>query len=235
MSIHPGRFAVLGLALSFVAILATALPARGGDIIDPAGDILPTFAPDDFTGPAGGDLDVLFATVLWNPTSQRFLLEARFNGTIGTSQSDTGVGAAYAIGFDRGGAADVPGPGPFGDIGSPDIKFNAVVGINADGTGAVFGVGPPAAIDPSDIQILGDRFTVQLDAALLPSTGFAFEDYTWNLWPRIGFGNNNQISDFAPNNAMERVQAVPEPSSIVLLGFGAAALGAVGWKRFRAG
>jgi hypothetical protein len=77
--------------------------------------------------------------------------------------------------------------------------------------------------------------TVLLDAALLPSTGFEFVDYLWNLWPRIGFGLNNQISDFAPDNAMERVQAIPEPSSILLLGLGAVAFGAVGWRRFRAG
>lgn len=235
MSRHATRSGFFGFFLCAVCIVAASSVVRAGDIIDPAGDILPTFAPADFSGTPGGDLDVLFATVRFNPDTQQFHLIARFNDAIGTTTNDLGEGAAYAWGFDRGGAGDVPGDGPFGDIGNPDIKFNAVVGINADGTGSVFAGGPPGVIDPSNISIVADTMTVLLDAALLPSTGFEFVDYLWNLWPRIGFGLNNQISDFAPDNAMERVQAIPEPSSILLLGLGAVAFGAVGWRRFRAG
>ncbi|HEY1017256.1 MAG TPA: PEPxxWA-CTERM sorting domain-containing protein, partial [Herpetosiphonaceae bacterium] len=47
----------------------------------------------------------------------------------------------------------------------------------------------------------------------------------FNLWPRNGVGNNNQISDFAPDNA--NITGVPEPGAwaLMILGFAAAGLG----------
>ncbi|QDZ08976.1 PEP-CTERM sorting domain-containing protein [Sphingomonas panacisoli] len=58
----------------------------------------------------------------------------------------------------------------------------------------------------------------------MPSTGYAPENYGFNLWPRIGTGNNNQITDFSPENAtLAVITPVPEPAtwSLMILGFGA--------------
>ena len=54
---------------------------------------------------------------------------------------------------------------------------------------------------------------------LLPSTGFALAQYGANLWQRVGACNNNQISDFGPNNS-DFALTVPEPISIALVGAG---------------
>jgi hypothetical protein len=64
--------------------------------------------------------------------------------------------------------------------------------------------------------------------SLLPSTGFAPQNYGFNIWPREGavVTNNSQITDFAPNNALLAVTGVftpvPEPASwlMMILGFG---------------
>ena len=67
--------------------------------------------------------------------------------------------------------------------------------------------------------INGSALDVVVPGALLPSTGFALAQYGVNLWPRVGAGNNNQISDFAPNNS-DFALTVPEPISIALVGAG---------------
>jgi hypothetical protein len=61
--------------------------------------------------------------------------------------------------------------------------------------------------------------------SLLPSTGADPLDYGFNLWPRTEIdtpGNLAHISDFAPNNALLKATAVPEPVTwmTMLLGFG---------------
>ena len=45
--------------------------------------------------------------------------------------------------------------------------------------------------------ISGDLLTVSFPASLAPSLGLTPSNYTWNVWPRTGAGNDNQISDFA--------------------------------------
>jgi len=78
--------------------------------------------------------------------------------------------------------------------------------------------------------ISGSTVFLDLPLAALPaSTGFAPQDYLWNLWPRdtsaplapAPIGNATAISDFAPNNSMARfTQVVPEPGVLALLGIG---------------
>jgi hypothetical protein len=67
------------------------------------------------------------------------------------------------------------------------------------------------------VQISGDTISAAaLPLSLFPSTGLQPGDYTWNLWPRVGLGNNKQITDFAPDASNARVD-VPAPTSSSLL------------------
>jgi hypothetical protein len=72
-------------------------------------------------------------------------------------------------------------------------------------------------------------------ASLLISTGAVPQNYGFNLWPRIDLGQNDQISDFAPDNALLRV-GVPETRDrdLELLGVGAIGL-VMRHRRQRAG
>ncbi len=68
-------------------------------------------------------------------------------------------------------------------------------------------------------------------ALLAPATaGFEADPshYTWNLWPRVGLGQNNQISDFAPDGSKLgfQITAVPEPQTHALLLAGLGLIGA---------
>jgi hypothetical protein len=91
--------------------------------------------------------------------------------------------------------------------------------------------GSPQTTLPGILQISGNSISATISAALLPSTGSALSDYTWNLWPRLGTGNNAQIADFAPNESPvagvstnASVTVVPEPGSLSLLALGLASL-----------
>ena len=76
-----------------------------------------------------------------------------------------------------------------------------------NGTGAFIDLvlgGAPQILDPSSISIAGSTISVTLTEAQMPSQGFAFADYRYNLWPRFAPGganpgDNTQISDFAPD------------------------------------
>ena len=71
----------------------------------------------------------------------------------------------------------------------------------------------------------GGSFSLDVALSLLqPSTGFAPEDYGFNLWPRSA-GGNPFISDFAPDNA--NLSAAPEPMSWALMLAGFAAVGSL--------
>ena len=80
---------------------------------------------------------------------------------------------------------------------------------------------------PGSVSLTGNQFIATVPLSLLPSTGFSPTNYGFNLWPRTGLGNNAQISDFAPDDALLTAAAVPEPSTwaMMLIGFGAVGLG----------
>jgi hypothetical protein len=63
-------------------------------------------------------------------------------------------------------------------------------------------------------------FSITVPVSLFGTTALSPLEYGFNLWPRVGVGNNNQIADFAPNDAVLRL--VPEPATwmTMLLGFG---------------
>ena len=187
-------------------LLIAVSPANAVTVIDPINDFLPSY-----TGPHRGDLDVTSLSVGFNSATNFFTLGATFAGDINPTD-----GTHYVFGVNTGTGLIRP----FASIGAPNVIFNQAIIINSDGTGRVFG---SSNLSPSSINIVGNILTAQVPLSLLPSTGFAPQQYGFNLWPRVGFGDNNQISDFAPDNATISVSAVPEPATwaMMILGFGA--------------
>lgn len=208
------------LAATLLAAL-TATPAHAVPVSDPAGDILATYAGP----PAFGDVDVVFAEVIFNGSG--FHLSATMADTLGQT-----AGALYVWGFDRG-----TGTERFATLpGGVGVLFDSVVVIDALGTATVRTLTPTAVVTATlSASLVGDTLSVDVPLAALPSAGFAPEAYTWNLWPRVGSGNNNQITDFAPDGNADPALAnarvtVPEPASLALAAGG---LGLIGRQRLR--
>lgn len=189
------------VALAILPILALT-PAAATTVSDPVGDFLPSF-----TGTKSPDLDVTSFSVVLDANSNAFLLQAILAGPINPA-----TGALYVIGVNTG----LPTFAPFANIGEPNVVFNQVIVINgATGAGTVSG-------NAVTVTISQNAFSAIVPVWLLPSTGFTPGNYGFNLWPRVGTGNNNQISDFAPQNALLQTSPVPEPATwlTMLLGFG---------------
>jgi hypothetical protein len=184
------------------ATAAFALAAGGAhasSVVDPTGDFLPTFV-----GTHDADLDVTSFGVSYNPVLSSFLLTATLAGPIDTSKA-----GLYVIGINTG-----TGPAaPFGALGEPNVRFNQVIVLQKTGSAVLSGNALTALMS-------GNSFSLTVPLAFLPSTGFTPERYGFNLWPRNGLGNNNQISDFSPQNAT--LASAPEPTTWAMLvaGFG---------------
>lgn len=212
-------------ALWTVSGIAAAVP-----IADPVGDFLPTYVASG--RPTGADLDVVAAELIYHPGSHQFEFIGTVAGAIGTTPAAGGESVLYVWGVDRGAGTErflATGSPPIGD----GVAFDSVVILRPDGTATVnlFGLGGGATNLPASTALIsGNTISAFLDEMLLPTQGKDFSDYTWNLWPRFGGGQNAQISDFAPNEASGAIDAanarvtVPEPSSLALLGIGALAL-----------
>ena len=200
------------LAILSAAIALGSAPASATTVVDATNDFLASY-----TGPRLADLDVTSFSVSYDAGSAQFLLGATMAGTI-----VAGSPGIYVIGVNTGTGTIRP----FASIGQRNVIFNQAIVINKDGTGRL----GAATLDSADISIVGNSFTARIDAALLPSTGFAFDRYGFNLWPRVGFAGNSDISDFAPDNAL--LSAVPEPASWALMIGGIGVTGA-GLRRRR--
>lgn len=205
------------LLLAATALVLSSLPLAShalDGITDPKGDFLATFAGSS----ASTDLDVLSASVFYNPGTDVFTLTATMDGAIGTTA--TGF---YVWGVNRGG-----GTTGFASLGLNGVRFDRVIILRPDGTGAIPGVG---ALPSGAITISGNTITGVVSGSQLTSTGFANKlDYTFNLWPRDGaFAGNAAISDFAPNNANFTATAVPEPGTALLSAAGL--VGLLAWRR----
>jgi hypothetical protein len=194
--------------IPFAAVLSTltvSSPALAtATVSDPVGDFLPSFV-----GTASPDLDVTSFSVSLDPTDTTFTLGAVLAGDVNTS-----LPGFYVIGVDTGRGANAP----FGNIGEPDVVFDQVIVVQKNGT-AMLGANSLTTL------LSGNEFIVSVPVALLPSTGFAPQNFGFNIWPRFGSSvtGNSQISDFAPNNTLlTSLGLLPEPATwlSMILGFG---------------
>jgi hypothetical protein len=189
-------------------ILALYQAAPAAAVVDPAGDFLATH-----TGPALASVDIRQAAVVG--FSGSFVFHATMNGTLGDA------GTSYVWGVDRGaGVAGLfAGNPPVG----PGVTFDAVVVVRPDGSGTVTAfneAGPPTVTSIPGATFVGETDLITfVDFALLPSRGFAFGDYRFNLWTRTA-GGNAGIADLALGEGT--FGAVPEPASwaMLIMGFG---------------
>ena len=136
-----------------------------------------------------------------------------FYGKMAGSVAETqDVGGVYLIGVDRGQGTprflNSPNSPP---VIGPNVVWDSLVIINPNGTGAfrdaVLGVTTP--LDPAGITINGDEFTVSVPLSqMLPNSTRPPEEWTYNLWPRNGIGNNVQVADLAPDDGNLPVQVI---------------------------
>lgn len=206
-------------------MLTTALPVQA-TISDPAGDFLPSF-----TGAPLGEVDVVGAAVVRRATGWDFSVTA--NGPVGVTP-----GVLYVWGINRGAGT------PRLSFGSPSIgggvNFDAVFVMfnNGDARVAAFpAAGPPAITNlPGALSLSGNSISGFAPLALLPSRGFAPEDYTFSLWTRLRAnplvdGTNVEIADLLGAGGFSA--SVPEPQSWALLLAGFAGVGMMARRQRR--
>jgi hypothetical protein len=204
----------LNIAKTVIAavLLVGATQANANPIADPTGDYLTTYSGDK-----SGYLDVITASVTYNPASDIFHFESTFAGNLIEDSTKPLRPGFYILGIDRG-----AGTAAFDANGLGNVLFDSVVRVNLDGSGAVnrLGGGGSTPFGAGTAKIIGDKLIADIAGSLLPSTGFAKADYTWNLWPRDGalLGGFGQISDFAPDTSNASVQVVPLPGAFWLFG-----------------
>jgi hypothetical protein len=197
-----------------VPLCALLLASPALAVFDPAGDFLPTH-----TGTPAADIDIRIADVVNFDIALAFT--ADMADLVGTTP-----GTSYVWGIDRGAGTDglFTGVPPVG----PGVTFDAVVVLGGDGSGSViaFNDGAPPTITELGFGFLaGTTISTLVDTALLPSRGFALEDYRFNLWTRSG-GGNPGIADLAQESGTfgytDISGAVPEPATwgMLVLGFG---------------
>jgi hypothetical protein len=206
-------------SLVALAALAWAGAASAAATLDPAGDFLATYG-----GAHAGDLDILSVNALNDGVNLR--LSATLGGAVGASAN-----TLYVWGINRGGgtarlAAGSPSVGA-------GVLFDAVAVFFPNATGRVVTLppglpGPPTSITPlapGAVSVDGDTISALFPLALLPSTGFAPQDYTFTLWTRqrvnpLADGTSAEIADFGPTVTA----GAPEPAAWALLvaGFGLA-------------
>jgi hypothetical protein len=201
MSFSPVRLAA-------AALMAGPLAAHAVGVADPVGDFLPTFGGTA----AMTDLDVVSAYVTYNASTDIFTFTSTQAGAVGSTAN-----GLYVWGINRG-----AGTAGFAANGLPGVRFDSVLLLRPDGTGSIGANQLPAGA----VTISGNTITGVVSGSLLPTTGFAKADYTFNLWPRnTTFAGFSAISDFAPDNVNFTAAPVPEPAAWALLMGGIALLG----------
>lgn len=201
------------LPAALAALVLAAMPNAGrATVADAAGDFLATY-----TGPQAGDLDLLEVGALRGEDNVGF--HAVLNGAVGATP-----GAFVAFGVNR-------GQGTAGLFQANDPKIgahalhDAVILLRPNLTGTVVLIGAGGALTftnlaPGAVGAAGNTLTGLVPLALLPSNGFAVEDYTYVAWTRSGPGSNALVADFAPESQTFGA-AVPEPATwaLLILGF----------------
>jgi hypothetical protein len=155
-------------------------------------------------------MDVTAHRVLVTP--ERVIFAGKMAGPIAPTQA---IGGLYVIGVDRGrGTPRFLNGTP--QIG-PNVVWDSIVRINPNGTGVFNNIvaGVVTALDPADITIDGNEFSVSVPlSVLLPAATRPPAEWTYNLWPRNGLvpGQNQTVSDLAPDDGNSPVGVVPPPS-----------------------
>ena len=209
-----------------IALAAFSInPVHASVITDATNDFLPSFT----VAPHNSDLDVVSAAGFYNTTAQQFTFSATLAGALGQTP-----GALYVWGLDRGQGTQrfLNGSPPIG----AGVFFDSVLILRPNGTGVYndFINNTMTNLAAGSVQLNGNTITgADLPLSLFPSTGFQPGEYTWNIWPRVGLGQNNQISDFAPDAANVPVTSVPEPETYVMLLSGLGLIGALRVRRKR--
>ena len=211
------------LLATSLLIAAPQAVVRAGLIADPTGDILPTYTGVQLPG-----MDVVAHEV--RLLGDRLEVFGRMAGPIAPTQD---IGALYLLGLDRGqGTARFLGPAAPPIIG-PNVLWDSIIRINPDGTGLfnnqLTGVVTP--LNTADISVNGNEFSANVPLSLLmPAATRPPQEWTYNLWPRNGIGQNVQVSDLRTDDGNSPVQAVPEPASLILGAIGTLGLLGVGWR-----
>jgi hypothetical protein len=173
-------------------------------IADPAGDILPTFAGTPYPG-----FDVLAHEVVLIEEEDRIVFYGKMAGSVAETQGDNGL---YLFGVDRGlGTTRFLNPPNFPPEIGPNVKWDLIVAVRANGTGFVNNplTGVLTPLDPSHFQINGDELTASIPlSAMMPAAARPPSEWTYNLWPRNGIGSNLQVTDLAPDDGNSRVQVI---------------------------
>lgn len=187
------------------ALLTASGAAQAALIVDAPGDLL-----NGFNAATSPDLDVITAEVTYNNADNTFTFTSTLAGNVGTTAT-----ASYVWGVNRG-----AGTAGFAGNGLPNVLWDRLVRLVPGGTSQILGGGLPTInIDPAAITISGSTISAVFAASLLPGNGFAPENYTVNLWPRVnapsGFAG---ISDFAPNNTNAPVTVIPAPAATAAIG-----------------
>ena len=205
-------------AFGLTALSLAAQPAQATTIVDPTGDILPTFNGPQ-TGPASGLFDITSVSAVQD--GSRVQITATMAGPA--------TATTYIIGINRG--AGTPLFTTLTPSVGAGVNFDAVAVLLPGGGSFVQLIGSATMTPLSGVTFSGDTVSAIIPLSDFPSTGFMPANFLYNVWPRDGLNpaDNTQISDFAPDAssfAASFVTAVPEPSAWALMLLGVGALGA---------
>ena len=232
-STRTRRITLAGVALSAIALIAGGNIAHATPLLPNDTGFLPTY-----TGPNSNALKLENIGVTFNGND--FDLSSTSEAAI----SSAPPGSLYVWGINRGAGTarfDTGTATPTNPLIGSNVLFDAVLLITPSGSAKInlFNGMAPEIVPSSDITINGRNINAIISDSLLPSTGFSPNNYGFDLWPRSGAGQNDQIAQFfGTENAIDPPDVkpidVPEPASWAVLATGLALLVAVRRKSRKA-